>query len=467
MKKLVAVAMALTIGVSSIFLSSCNIEEQEKEDQVKSQVYEITENLKSDMKESADECKFASKLKLYCENNKLKAKLVDNNVVVDLNATKGYENADSNIVVVEFSKEDYKISCQQLAMAIATAKNTDGHGKLRYIFAPKVDGKSIGLNKLDKSYFNYDNLINLMDWGKTEIFNGASSTKIYEMKSSIEKSAPNGNKAYKISISNLIASDSGDRSEKHTNPITYISKLLSDAKSAGISLELGEFKTSGSKTQYPIGAEAVVVIDSGSNTKFENRLKNDKEEFEDKNRKRDPDAVFSYEETKVPSSVLNFDDTSNLLALLYTLEDGLFATTEEDYEGDILGLSTIFRISIDNDTVEVDVFGRNIDKETEKSMDTTFKMTAKLLDYSFKPVKRYPLWAPSEENKIIKDGKLKDAMESNGIDRKVKYTFKENACSIVQNKNKKINLISIGVNMEEAQECTLALIQYFKTIEEN
>lgn len=466
MKKLVAIALALIIGGTSVCLSSCNVEKQEKEDQIKSQVYDITEDLKSDMKESSNVYKFASKLSSYCNIKNLETKLVDNNVIVDLKATKGYEKAESNIIVVEFSEEDYKKSCQQLAMAIATAKNSESHGKIRYIFSPKVDGKSVGINKLNSSYLKYDNLISFMDWEKTEIFNGSASTNVYEMKSNISKESPEGNMAYKISVSNLIACDSGDRTDKHTNPITYLSKLLSDAKSSGISFELAEFKTSGSTTEYPIGAEATIIIDSGSQNKLESRLEKDQEEFDDKNRKRDPDAVFAFEETAIPDTALNYDDTSNLLALLYTLEDGIFATTEEDYEGDILGLSTIYKVSISASDIKVYVMGRNIDKSTEKSMGNEFKLTANLLDYSFKASERYPLWAPSDENKIIKDGKLKDALESKGIDRKVKYTFKENVCSIIQNKNKKINLVSLGVNMQEANECTLALIQYFESLNE-
>ncbi|MDQ9825422.1 hypothetical protein RFZ44_19155, partial [Acinetobacter sp. 163] len=73
----------------------------------------------------------------------------------------------------------------------------------------------------------------------------------------------------------------------------------------------------------------------------------------------------------------------NLLALLYTLEDGIFATTEEDYEGDILGLSTIYKVSISASDIKVYVMGRNIDESTEKSMDNEFELTANLLDYSF------------------------------------------------------------------------------------
>ena len=72
------------------------------------------------------------------------------------------------------------------------------------------------------------------------------------------------------------------------------------------------------------------------------------------------------------------------------------------------------------------------------------------------------MWKPLENNRIVKENKLKKALESNGIDRKVKYLFKENCCSFVQQKNKNINMISLGVNVEEGKECSMALIDYLK-----
>ncbi len=465
MKKFFALLLALTliVGTVSLSLTSCDTTHHDLADQVKTDVYDMTENLKSDYTESKDDIEFAKKLKKYCDEVGLKAEIVNKgNVIVNLKATKGFEKTQSNIILVEFSKSKYKESCQAIAMAMATAKNSTEHGKLRLIFSPKINNMSVGVKELNTSYFKADNIINLIDWEKTEMFNGSAETKSYDINSSSYKSSPKGTLAYKITIKNLAKTDSGDRTSKHTNPIIFISDLLSSAKSSGLNLEIASFTSKGSLTEYPTAAEAVIVVDQSSETKMENRLEGEKEDFQDKNRKRDPDATFEYAVTKVPSKVLNYDQTSNLLSLLYTLEDGIFATTEEDYEGDILGMSTIASIKLTDNSVNVKVIGRNIDKDTSSNMDVTFKTTANLSDYSCKITNRYPLWKPLENNRIVKENKLKKALESNGIDRKVKYLFKENCCSFVQQKNKNINMISLGVNVEEGKECSMALIDYLK-----
>lgn len=462
MKKFLSLLLAVILVGGTFAMTGCDTAQHELESQVKTDAYDYYETLKAKMENVEDESEFTSNLKEFCKEAGLDVKVDGGSVIVEKNATEGYEEAESNILYAEFDADDYKTGCQNAAIGITTIKNAQSHGDLRLIISYDENGQSSGVSKLDSKYFEGDNLINLTYGDSVDMINGSAKTKVYNMTNSISKESPAGTLAYKITISNLAQADSGDRSSKHTNPITFIADLLSDANSSGMNIEIASFQSNGSLTDYPTYAEAVVVIDKSSESKFERRLEKEKESFQDKNRKRDPDATFEFGVTAVPTKVLNYDDTSNLLCLLYTLEDGIFATTEEDYEGDTLGISTIATINVTNKKVEVNAIGRAIDETTEADMDINFQMTAQLSDYSFNKTERYPLWNPDDNNKLLTDGKLTKAFETNGVKLEEEYTFVENANAVIQGKNEKLNLISISVNIENATDCVMSLLNYME-----
>ena len=79
------------------------------------------------------------------------------------------------------------------------------------------------------------------------------------------------------------------------------------------------------------------MIEKGSQEKFEERLKNAKEDFLKKNKKLNPDVTFDYEQIEMPKKVYSYGATMDILSLIYTLEDGIFMTIERDYKPDASG----------------------------------------------------------------------------------------------------------------------------------
>ncbi|MEE1037735.1 MAG: hypothetical protein U0K95_01095 [Eubacterium sp.] len=457
MKKIISFLMVIVLCLSTITLSSCDVMSHELENQVKTDIYDIYEELKVLTAESEDEEDFIEAVKEYCSENEIKD-IERSDLAVVLEKEKTADEYDNkNIVYVECDMDNREETCQLISIVMSAYKNVEENGFFRVIIAPKNN-----LSKLDEEYLKGDNFVDVVDIAKTVLYDGSAGTKVYEMTKDVTKKAPEGQVAFKIKISGLNEGDSGDRSEKHSNPIVVIGDFLSASRSAGIHVEMASFESDGKVNEYPTEAEAVVVIEKGSKTKFENRLLNAEESFKEKNKERAPEAVFEFENVELPKKVLDYDDTSCLLSLTYTLVDGIFATTEEDYEGDVLGICTLANVEIEDDEIVLKSIGRYIDEETSKEMDNTFKMTCELSDFTVDIEDRYDVWMVDNNNPLVKSNVFKDGFEERDLEVKVRSSFVETGCSIVNNINKNMNMIILGTNINDSVISALTLIDFLK-----
>lgn len=462
MKKVLIVSLIVMISVTSIFLSSCDIAKEDFQNNIKNNIYDNYETLKNKMEKSEDEEEFAKSMIVFLKEKDIKADLVTpNNIVINLTATEGYENIETNIFLIEFSKEDYKKYCQSLSVAIAVAENIEFHGNIKIILSAKSNGISKGVDELDPKYLESGNIVHLThNKENIAMIYGAAKTKEYHVSKNVEMIKPLGKLAYKINISGISKDDSGDRNAKHVNPIVFLANFLSNSNSSGLNIEIASFKSSGKINEYPTEAEVTIVVEHSSQSKFEKRLEKEEEKFKDKNRKRDPNAKFEFSQVDVPTKVLDYDETTKLLCLLYTMEDGLFATTEEDYAGDPLGVSTIANINT-GDEVSINIMSRVMNESTEIDMDTAFTMTAELSDFGIKISERYPLWKPKEKF-IVEENGLQKSLKKRDIKVINEYSFVENPCSIIQSKIPEQNMISLAINLNEGTDVAIALVDYLE-----
>ncbi|MEG0291440.1 MAG: hypothetical protein RR495_01210 [Anaerovoracaceae bacterium] len=468
-KKIIIIALIVIIAISPFVISSWQNDSEETENTLKTDIFDYYEKLRVKYDSANSEAELKEVIKSFSESLGFKVNDLGNgNLKFSIKPSEGYSKAKSTTLQIGYSTEYKKDSSQVAAIALATLKNSTNHGKINVLITPENKKATTSVSKISKEDLQTDNFINLTKWSKNAIFNGSSMTKDYKITKGLHRNIPNGNKAYEIKIDNMIKSDSGDRTEKHTNPIVFIGDILASAKASGTVMEIASFEGGNKVTDYPTSAKAVVVIDGSSEKKFTNKLAASKTSFRDKNRNRDADATFEYKEVPVPSQVLSLNDTSRLLSLLYTLVDGIYATTEEDYEGDVLALSTISSIKT-GDFAELHAIGRSVDNAITKDMDNTFKTTSNLSDFTSSSQNRYPLWkadVTGENNDVQSEFtiQVQDAFEKHNIKPTPRYNFVESDCAVFKEINPSLEIISIGVNIENAYDQASGLVTLFENM---
>ena len=461
MKRSFIIALALIVCISSFTLTGCDTTKSDRENEIKNQTYEFYEEIKQTMVDNKSPEKFTKALYDLCKREEIKCEIEKgNNLVINVPAKEGYENKESNLFISEYSFDKVKESSQVIAMGLAVANNLQSNGNVRYIICPE-DKDNNGYRKLDKKFFKGDTIISLVNWHKTELFTHSSGLTQYIMERDVDYGKPSGNLAYEISIDGINESNdkSGNRANGHRNPITALGDLLSSIRNSRINIEIASFESKGDPELYPHSAKTVVVVDKSAQTKVEKRLESTKKKFLDDAMEKDVNARFDYKVVDTPDSVINYDDSAEIMSILYTLIDGVFATSEPDYEGDILGISSIYNVTID-ENVQVKLIGRYLNEEVKDQMDLTYKATAQLSDFKLKKHVKDGIWGEDEESSFFKDNQLKKALEDNGIDRKYKSMLEYNLLAYVNHENKKANKMILGVNIDEAMQDVMAIIEY-------
>lgn len=467
MKKYLSFVLIFAVAFSSLFLTGCDTTESERENDIKNQIYSYYEDIKLIAHEKKDDKSFVSALGEYMEGMDLRTEDAGGGgIAVTVPADKGYEKAEKQVLISEYSKEHEKENCQVIAMTLTSVINSTAHGEIKYIIVPAEDSEgNSGISDVKKEILKGDNVIYTMPWKKTELFSGSAGSSVYTMKSSMNFTAPLGTVAYRIRISgiNEELSNSGDRSETHKNPITAITDTLSSARNSGMNIELASFSSTGNMNIYPQGAEAVVVIDKSAKTKFETKLESAKEKFMEDTGEKDEGAVFEYEETDMPSLVLGYNDSAEFLSLMFTLIDGVFQTSEPDYEGDVTGITTVYSAELDASSggATVSLIGRYTSEDVRKDMNETYRATAQLSDFTISQKEIHDIWMPDQESEFYTENILKSHLEERDIDRKFKVLLQDSVFSHADLMDSESNRLIMGMSFEESLESVMALIDTF------
>lgn len=385
-------------------IAGCSSKKAEKINNIKETTYSYYEELKDELDGSTNSLAMMDKIGKYLEKNKFSIEKIDGgNILINDDAhvtvEKESQGKDKDIcLLVSADAQNVRKTSQSIATVLSAIVNRNKDMKFSVIISPKADDKSYGPAKLSESVLKNKNIIYLKASDDENVYMGSASSDELKMSRGISRIYPKGDIAYEIEISGLPAIDSGDRKNKHTNSITYLTGILMKAKSADINLEIANFKNSGNVNEYPTGGKVTVVIEKSSESKFVDRLTNSEKDFAEKNREKNSDAKLTFKKVDMPERVLDYNDTTGLLSLIYTLEDGVVKTTKDDYEGDILGLATISKISTDDDKMSVSVLARAMDDATLQEMMENYIMTAGILEFSTEKISRFSRWDFSEEN---------------------------------------------------------------------
>ena len=460
-KKTFIIALALVLTITSFTLTGCDTTKSDRENEIKNQTYNYYEDIKQTMVDHKDASSFAKALYDFCKEEEFKVSLEKgNNLIVNQPAAEGFKDKESNLFMCEYSFDKVKESSQVMALCLSAVKNAQSNGNIRLIICPEND-KNNGYTHLDEKFFKGDNVTSVVHWNKTQMFTKSSGVTEYAIERDVNYNQPLGNVAYEITIKGINEEKdrSGNRANGHKNPVTELGSILSTIRNNRINVEIASFESKGDSDIYPQGAKTVIVVDKSAQSKVEKRLESEKEKFLDDVLEKDVNASFEYKIVDTPNKVLSYDDSAEVMSLLYTLVDGVFATSEPDYEGDILGVSSIYNVTV-GDKVEVNLISRYLNEEVRKDMDMTYNVTAQLSDFKLHKNEKDAIWDGNEESPFFEKNRLKKALEGNGIDRKYKSMLEYNLLAYVNKHNEKANKMILGVNIDEAMQDVMALIEY-------
>lgn len=459
MKKTIIILIVIIILIIPFTVHGIvNSNKADKGDKVNDEIYDIYESLSLETIDLDSNDEFKDSIITICSKYNIKYEDIGNgNILVKLKATTGYEKEDSNTLECSYSKDDLKGSSKEIAIILATINNSDEHGALNILFTPKVNNKFESANLLDTKYLNTDNLINIITWNKKGIFQRSAETIKFYAEKDIKKVVPTDTIAYKISINGFPSIDSGDKTYTHANPIIYLSDFIRKADDDRTILQIASFSSDTECTNLPSDVTATVIIDKNSEAKFLAKLEKQQTKFIDKYRINYTDATFNFKKVNIPEKTLSLSDTSKLLSMLFTIDDGQFATSEPDNKGDTLVYNTIYSINTDQNIV-IKGLGRSIDTEQTEKLIDTYNAAGELSEFNIAHEKRFIMWDGDADSDFI--DYFHTTMKSAGISTEPRNTFIESECAIYKEKNPKMNIVSFGVSIENGESDANALIEY-------
>ena len=446
MKRILSLILTMTLIISC--LTGCFAEEETTtaEEKMKAQITMLYNGLLVSLPDITDIDAQKDYLYDWATKNNIAAVFDTNgNVIMSKKATAGYEEAPATTFHCSLGVGDPLEQYQTMASAMYLINNLENHGFLRILFTPATENSLYGAENLKESYLESETLINLSFAEKTSFTVGSAGTSNYTLSKDLEWISPTYPNAYEISIQGLNGGSSSIVSGSHPNPIKILGNFLASAKSKGVLMELASFVGGQQANQYPESATAVVLINDNDVAKFEKWVNNEIEEFADKYSEHELEYTFTMTPVEeIPQTVISKEESTNVLSLLYTMINGIYLKDEENA---IIAVSNIGKINTSDETLTVDICARSLDAAILEEMGTTFEVICGLNDIICTKTNNSSIWVSNLDSPILNT--LTDIYKTNfDKDIKNKSIMQNTECSIFKEKNPELDVISVGVNIE-------------------
>lgn len=459
MKKILISVLCLIM----LLCTACTSLTEDEEKVIKEDVYSIYESLRNDWNKARDMKTVRKSLSKWAAKNEISySKLGSDNFLMSLDATDKYLKAPSTIIQCDIGTEDVSHNAQCAAIAMTALKNSAFHGPVKLLFTASDKNGHYGAEALPKKQLKADNFIALDHCSKTKLFTGSAASRDYLLTQKVKRVKMKGNVAYKISLRGLEGKDSSDRTRKHGNPIKALGDLMNSCQSSGMAFQVSDLKGGGSINNYPSYAEMIVTVDKNDEKRLLEKFESMEESFEDSYRDNENDLKIACTRHKVPKAAYSETETANIMSFLYTVDDGIFATTEPDDEGDAVAISCIGFIRENGKNIEIGIKARSIEPNQFKEIFSSFKNTAELSDFSIKEVASYPYW-PFKESSELCDSYMVAAQQMD-LDFEPEWTFAENECALFYEKRQDLDMICIGANIQSGPELSESLVLYLQSL---
>lgn len=465
MQKKLLIFLVFVMSFSFLTLWGCS----DKEKELSTKIEEKLVAYETDIRDTIETLDSNEKIRDYLYNwAKTKGVNVKydthNNVIMSVKAKEGYKDTTPTVIQCSYDEKDMERCATPIATALYVAKNTEATGPLKIIFTSEIGRDFSGITSLDSSYFtNKTNVISLGSSTKKLISVNSGSMNTYTLSHKVDRvNAKNAeNKiAYKISIDNLTGGIPDTKISSYPNPIKAMGDLLAYFKTNSVIFEVSSISGGSSAGIYPESATMTLVINENYQEKFEARMDKVIETFADKYGDDQEEYTYTYEKTKMPKKVFSEDDTNNFVSLLYTILDGVFY---KDDNGDVISITSLSSINRNGNSYAIQVLANSLTDENMLEINNSLKTIAGLCDASFSKNISIGMWNGKDDSKFVED--VGAAYESYSNDKmELTDSLPTTAATIIKAKNKKTDIIYMGITDKNKFQCTGTIIKYLERL---
>ena len=461
MKRTTLIILTIILAAGMLVLSGCEDKSSsEKADPEKlaedeyASAFEVLENSDSFADASDYLEKWAKDKKIKIEES------TDEYLVLAIKATEGYEGAETATLQIPIGSGDPALRCEVLSVLLAAVESSEAHGDVKVIFTNNTGNDFSGAKELNAKYLNTDNFINFMYENMPTVYNqgGASSYNRVSLKSSLFPSEHE--KAFRVSITGVSGGIAGSAMSADTpNPIETIAGFLAAAKSDGYVFDLADFDGGSSAGTIPKRASAVIVIPATSVNSLEKRFETSHKRFEKKYGEIEPDAEYTLTEVEKPAGVLSDSAKDDIINLIYMFETG----SKQDKNGNTVSSSNIGAVSVKDGRFTAKIALEDIRKEELSDMQLSLETSCGLCHMKCSTVSKNEPWITYENSYLVT--KLSDLCSA-----EPKSTIVQNENTVFKKRNKKLPLVSFGVNKSSSKRSIKVITKFLASlndVEEN
>ena len=370
------------------------------------------------------------------------------------------DSAQPAAIFCSYDASNMESHIEEISAALTIAKNAENNGNIQIFFlAEDMNGKN-EVQIPDISHFAENTAVFCL--GKTSTYRISAVTGGYQhirIADKLHYSKPSYNKAYKIEIKNCPSISIRGKYTAGMNPIKTLGSVLANFKSTSLLFELSSFRGGTDEMVTPSKASMVVIINESDTAKFEKKMNNSIEKFYEKYCEDYPEIEYTYEETDLPSKVIEGDDTDNLVSLMYTAFNGVY---NRDDEGTVIALTNIGRISTKDGRLKIDTAVMCCDDLIMDEISEVYETICGLCDMKFEIRENIPIYNGSE-NELTAE--LVETFRHAFEDFTEKGMVEENtailtSCSALHERNPEIPMIFCGITSKSKQNITGSIITW-------
>lgn len=461
MKKITSVILIIAMVLSTLLLSSCG---GNKEESLDERIERKTIAYRTDILDSAETLTSNEKVQDYLENWAASKNIeytsdAKGNIIMHVDTTEMYREAQPTVVVCAYDYANITNCADPMSTALYLIKNNEETGDLTVIFTPTTGSDFTAFETVSTNYFPKGaNVFNLSSGRKKLWSANSGAVSTYKFTGAVSYNAPEGNTAYKITISGLPGGTPDSKINSYPNPIKELSDFIAKCKTNALIFEITGIEGGISSTTLPTSATMTMVIDENSVEKFQTRIDKAIEKFNKKYNEDFPDVTFTYEQTELPQRVMSKDSLNSFISTTYALVDGVYYRDESN-DDVIVSISSLGSIAFTDSSYVIQACGNSLNNSKLTEIDQDYETICGLSNVTFERVYNHKGWQSDPESDFANEV-MTSFKQYSGKKMEYKDCVQSTTAACVFDKNPECNIMNVVMDDEKIERYTGTIVQF-------
>ena len=405
--------------------------------------------------------KMAKYIVNWAESKGIRVKTDGDLIIMNVDGSEAYKNAPKTVIICPYDEADFDGTMNSLIVAFYVLKNNEDTGRLTALFLPETAHDLSSADLLKKKYFGDRTKVICLSGGEhAAVAHTTGGASRYVFRKNYDLIKPKNRLAYRITIKGIKNSVIDNSINTKINPIVELNALLAGLKSSAIDYEIGSMRGGKDGLLYPGRCVLTITVDEDKQAAFEKKILARIDSFDKRKKTADPEAVYEYEETRLPGKVISQQDSSELAGFIYTLLEDEY---HQDEDTDMLqAVCDVSYIRTGGGKIRIGSNACCIDDERLSEIDEAERTLSGLSGFKYKKTFSYPAWnnvdeeEPSEFETAFKKAYKKYTGKKLKIDPQVTPSYGSKVAEL----NKKTDALAITVSDNSLTDLTGAVMEY-------